>query len=315
MRHGSAHAAATHPTGVLTRGSLVAIRDLGRRHGSRLLYVLALIGVPVAVVAMTGGSDAIGFWIVSLVWVAAVAYGAIITVFIALLVLSPLLLLVDRILPVRTDSAVSEVSRAAVVVLAVAAFLHAAQLGDGSGVRLPTEQPNLGAFLVMVAAGMTSYGLWATAGRLEHAKHPPAYNKRHSVPEPDQQYWSNEYVVGWRSWGWDGSSLRGVYSPWHSSQMEATCRLCDVAPSWDHVCGVYAAKSLTETHVFYGGESIVGIVEMWGDVIEHQNGYRASHARITHLWVGDPARAGQIRLAYPEVQVVVGSPSVSEEVS
>ncbi|HUG32035.1 MAG TPA: hypothetical protein VMM14_04015 [Acidimicrobiia bacterium] len=315
MKHWSAEEAATHRTGVLSRSALASIRDLGRPLVSPILYALALIGVPVAVVLATGGPGSIGFWIVSLVWVAAVAYGAIITVFVAILVLSPILLVVDRILPVQIDSVIAKVSQVAVAALAGTAFLYAAQLGDGSEVRLPTDQPNAGALLVMVAASMTSYGLWTIAGRLKQTKQPPAYTKRHSVPEPDQEYWSNEYVVAWRSWGWDGSSLRGVYSPWRSSEMEASCRHCDVVPSWDHVCGVYAVKSSTQTHVFHGGDPIVGLVEMWGDVIEHQNGYRASHARITDLWVDDPARAGQIRAAYPTVHVVVGSPGVGEEVS
>lgn len=315
MRHWSAGQATTHRTGVLTRSALASIRDLGRPLVSPILYALALVGVPAAVVLMTGGSDSIGFWIVSLVWVAAVAYAAIITVFIALLVLSPILLVVARILPVRTDSVVAKVSQVAVLALAGTAFLYAAQLGDGSGVRLPTDQPNLGALLVMVSASVAAYGLWALAGRLRQPRHPVTYTRRHSVPEPDQEYWSNEYVVGWRSWGWDGSSLRGVYSPWPSSEMVATCRHCDVVPSWDHVCGIYAVTTPTQTHVFYGRDSVVGIVEMWGDVIQHQNGYRASHARITDLWVNDPVRAEQIRAAYPTAHVVVGRPSVSEEVS
>ncbi|HSM45266.1 MAG TPA: hypothetical protein VK969_09655, partial [Acidimicrobiia bacterium] len=69
-----------------------------------------------------------------------------------------------------------------------------------------------------------------------------------------------------------------------------------------------------DVYVFYGGSPIVGQIEMWGDVIEHENGYRASHARITALWVDDPRRAERIKAAYPELQVAVGRFSLGQEV-
>jgi hypothetical protein len=139
--------------------------------------------------------------------------------------------------------------------------------------------------------------------------------RRHSVPEPDDVYWSDQYVVGWRSWNWDGSSLRGVYARWRSEEFTASCGHCDVVPSWDHVCGVYAAKGPESVHVFYGWSPIVGRVEMWGEVIEHEKGYRASHARITDLWVHDPHRAERIKAAYPSINVMVGSPRLEQEVA
>jgi hypothetical protein len=86
-----------------------------------------------------------------------------------------------------------------------------------------------------------------------------------------------------------------------------------VVPSWDHACGIYAAKTPADIHVFHGGTSIVGKVEMWGHVIEHEFGYRASHARIAHLWVDDRWRAERISSAYPGMEVSVGSP-VGQEV-
>lgn len=308
----SADEAATRRKGNRVR-RLASARALGRRHVSSLLYALAIAGVPAAVILLTGGPGTVGFWIVSLVWLATVVYGAVLTVFIGILVLSPLLLVIDRLVPGGTDSVVEKMSRAMVVVLAVTAFLVAAQLGDGAEVRLPVPSPNLGALMVISTAGAALYGLWSAADRLKPPKR-QVVPRRHSVPEPDEEFWSHEYVVGWRSWNWDGSSLRGVCARWPSEVLEATCGLCDTVPSWNHSCGIYAAKTPAEVHVFYGRSSIVGMVEMWGELIEHEHGYRSSHARIIGLWVDDPFRAERIRAAYPAVAVRVGSPRVGLEV-
>jgi hypothetical protein len=314
MKLWSADEMMTHRTGSRARSTLASARGLGRRHVSLILYSLALFGVPAAVIGFTGGAETVGFWIVSVVWMAAVVYGAVIAVFIVLLFLSPVLLILDRIAPVETDSMVGRGSRILVVGLAVAAFVAAAQLGDGSQVRLPVSPPNLGALLVMTAAGATACLLWAAARALKPERQPAPHTRRHGVAEPEDEYWSNQYAVGWRAWNWDGSALRGVYAQWPSTRFEATCSHCETVPSWDHVCGVYAAKRPEDVYVFYGGSPIVGQIEMWGDVIEHENGYRASHARITALWVDDLRRAERIRAAYPEVEVAVGGFPLRQEV-
>ena len=49
-------------------------------------------------------------------------------------------------------------------------------------------------------------------------------------------------------------------------------------------------------------------VELWGSVVEHEDGYRASHARITELWVDDAQVARWVALTYPEARVWLGSP-------
>lgn len=314
MKLWSADEMMTHRTGSRVRSALASARGLGRRHVSLILYSLAVFGVPAAVIGFTGGAETVGFWIVSVVWMAAVVYGAVIAVFIVFLFLSPVLLVLDRVVPVETDSMVARGSRILVVGLAVGAFLAAAQLGDGSQVRLPVSPPNLGALLVMVSAAAVAYLLWTAAAAFKPEQRPTLHTRRHGVPEPDEEYWSNEYVVGWRAWNWDGSALRGVYAQWPSARFEATCSHCETVPSWHHVCGVYAAKRPEDVYVFYGGSPIVGRIEMWGDVIEHDNGYRASHARITALWVDDPRRAERIRAAYPGVNVVVGNLSLGQEV-
>lgn len=46
---------------------------------------------------------------------------------------------------------------------------------------------------------------------------------------------------------------------------------------------------------------------MWGDVIEHEDGYRASHARIAELWVGSRELAERLADRYG-VDVHIGNP-------
>lgn len=297
------------------RRALASSRKVGRRHLSKLFYALAIVGVPAAVIAVSGGRHTIAFWIMTLVWVAAVAYGTALSLFVVFMVVSPILLVLEDRISDRGSAVAAWFFRILGLLLAAAVFVSTAELGDVSGIRLPTPWPNVGALLIISASVSTAYGLWALGGRYRVPKKTTPYNPRHSVPEPDEEYWSSDYVVGWRAWNWDGSSLRGVYAQWPSDVFEATCPHCEVVPSWDHACGIYAAKTPHDVHVFYGGASIIGRVEMWGDVIEHEFGYRASHARITHLWVGDEWRAKRIKDAYPSVEVAVGSHQISQEVA
>lgn len=295
--------------------ALRSVFVLSRRHISILLYAGAVLGVPAAVIAASGGSHTIGFWIVALVWLAAVVYGGILVSFVLLLLLSPLLMMAERVTSDRLWDRVTTVARASVLVIAGGMFVATARLGDVSSIRLPTPWPNFGALLVIVSAAATSSALWSLARRRKPSKRTPVPERRHSCPEPEEEYWSADYVVGWRAWNWDGSCLRGVHSRWQSEEFEATCTRCEVVPGWDHVCGVYAVKRPGDVHVFHGGSWIIGRVEMWGDVVEHEYGYRASHARMTKLWVGDPWRAERIDEAYPAVEVAVGSFQANREVA
>lgn len=298
-----------------TTSAGASVVSIGRRHRSKLFYALALIGVPTAVILGSGGRHTIAFWIMTLVWVAAAFYVTALSLFVVFMVLSPILLVLADVVSERSSAVAAWLFRGLVLVLASSAFVVAAELGDTSEVRLPTPWPNFGALLIISVSVAVAYGLWSLGGKYKPAKRTPVYVRRHSVPEPEEEYWSDQFVVGWRAWNWDGSSLRGVYAQWPSHVFEATCPHCECAPSWNHACGIYAAKIPADVHVFHGGPCIVGRVEMWGDVIEHEFGYRASHARITHVWVGDQWRAERIGLAYPEVEVTVGRPGVNQEVA
>jgi hypothetical protein len=54
--------------------------------------------------------------------------------------------------------------------------------------------------------------------------------------------------------------------------------------------------------------NVCGRVELTGLVIEHDFGYRASHARIVELFVDSPTLAEQIQVRYPDVMVHITTP-------
>jgi hypothetical protein len=55
--------------------------------------------------------------------------------------------------------------------------------------------------------------------------------------------------------------------------------------------------------------NVYGRVELTGMVIEHDYGYRASHARIVELFVDSPHLAEQIQVRYPDVRVHTTGPT------
>lgn len=71
--------------------------------------------------------------------------------------------------------------------------------------------------------------------------------------------------------------------------------------------GIYAFKDLEQVGVMQA--PIVGQVALWGDVVEHERGYRARYAYPVKLWVlgGEKAIAEALEKAYG-VEVVAGEP-------
>lgn len=99
-------------------------------------------------------------------------------------------------------------------------------------------------------------------------------------------------LTGWRSWRvveLDGARhltstvAHDVWEP--RRRFAAICRGRDdvgsgerspTAPCADHGCGIYARKHrLPATYVTTGPRAVVGLVALWGRVIEHEHGYRA----------------------------------------
>jgi hypothetical protein len=115
-----------------------------------------------------------------------------------------------------------------------------------------------------------------------------------------------EPVAAWRVWLLDEKTR-----PWRLDSVILTCRWpvrqeltarCltsrgdlagdHFAPLPGCKCGVYGAARI-ETLMSYIGfpyrqdtrPRVVGLVSLWGKVLEHEQGWRASHAYPLHLWL------------------------------
>jgi len=100
-------------------------------------------------------------------------------------------------------------------------------------------------------------------------------------------------VIGWRAWRVvedDGEArLASVLHEdvWPAdAPLVATCERGHSAPDYECTCGIYASKRLEPALPYRVGRDdartlgrVVGLVVLSGDVIEHRDGWRASHAR------------------------------------
>jgi hypothetical protein len=100
-------------------------------------------------------------------------------------------------------------------------------------------------------------------------------------------------AIGWRAWRVveheDEVRLASVIYDvvWPADGLlSATCSKGHDAPDFDCACGIYAAKRLELALPYRIGRDdrrtlgrVVGLVALSGDVIEHRDGWRASHAR------------------------------------
>jgi len=110
-------------------------------------------------------------------------------------------------------------------------------------------------------------------------------------------------IVGYRVWQWDAAGLKSLNDePWSPGRrIVAGCRAASRgliagraeathdahdAPQANCTCGVYATKSLehlrTTGYVRYG---IHGEVNLWGTVVEHEQGWRAQFAYPKNLYL------------------------------
>ena len=103
-------------------------------------------------------------------------------------------------------------------------------------------------------------------------------------------------ITGYRVWHWDGVDLRSLNGePWRpGTPLEARCRVCDFAmwrrgrqtrigshsaPRLDCTCGIYAGVNLEQLRrPGYERWLIYGQVLLWGEIVEHQCGWRAQYA-------------------------------------
>jgi hypothetical protein len=119
-----------------------------------------------------------------------------------------------------------------------------------------------------------------------------------------------EPIIGWRAWnvidwtdekGRKSARLAALsISTGHGwpplAPMVASCTVAHAAPQNDHTCGIWAVRSraaaLEAVSTFKTlGTWAIGRVTLWGDVVEHDDGWRAQFAYPFELEVyTDPKR-------------------------
>ena len=125
-------------------------------------------------------------------------------------------------------------------------------------------------------------------------------------PGPDE-FWSAEPIVGYRTWGWNGSYLVGARQPWYVGEYEAGCVSGHEAPHWTCQCGIYAQREVQPDLGWLRSFDVwvLGKVELTGLVIEHRLGYRAQRAKIVQLYVHNADLVPKLEEFYcPRVRVV-----------
>jgi len=106
-------------------------------------------------------------------------------------------------------------------------------------------------------------------------------------------------IIGYRVWQWVAAGLKSLNGePWSAGKpIAAACRIsvrgttvavhdANDAPREKCTCGVYASKSLEHLHTTgYERYGICGEVNLWGTVVEHEQGFRAQFAYPKNLYL------------------------------
>lgn len=127
-------------------------------------------------------------------------------------------------------------------------------------------------------------------------------------PDSNEVFWTDQPIIGYRGWKWDTDAkrLRGQFDTWDSPKITAVHRGDPdrhKAPDWNCLCGINTYKTVDYEKMRRW--PIVGKVELTGDVIEFERGYRGEVGEIIHLaiWEGYPELIGvtvaDIRNVYP----------------
>lgn len=279
--------------------------------------VVGAILIAVVAIASTGGVAAVGFWSSALpaylsVIIASVGLGVAL---LPVLPMIPIGRVLRRALP-ATGRQIDHALRVTVALIPGTFYFLSEESLMVEGARLPSDDAGLGAVMVMAMVALAYACLHLLTCRMAPLEPRPVPRPTSgptpwitTPPEPAEEFWSPETIAGWRVWAWSGKVLKGSFEhDWPTPWMEADCVVCADPPGWDCPCGIYAMKDRWMLPPPRPGSAILGKVEMSGRVVEHEDGYRASQARMTVLWVGDQETARRVALAYPEVRVRLGSP-------
>lgn len=278
---------------------------------ARLLPALRWVGIPAFALAVTGGVHTIPFWIGAVMrLVLAVAAGfffaplAMIPIAIGMALGYGVARLVRLPIRGRFDPEYDEYIGFGWIAASLLVWWKLPlEFQINEYVRIPLGNPAIGVPLVVgiVTAAIRGTRKPALAYRQRHlptaarAAHPKSLD-----PEPEEEFWSAEPVVGYRRWRWNGNSLVGMQEPWPKAVHRATCSSCLEVPGWNHTCGIYATK---RKGLAYPEGTVLGKVELTGLVIEHEAGYRARTARIVELWTDGSVDPAALRRRYPGVTV------------
>jgi hypothetical protein len=277
--------------------------------------VLGAILIAVVAIASTGGWSALGFWST-----VAPAYLSVIIASVGLgLALIPVLPLIPigrmlrRALP-RRGRQIDLGIRVLVALIPGTLYFLSEETIPAGDARLPLDDPGLGAVMVMGMAALAYTAVHLSTRELipfdVRPRRAPTSGPTPWVtttPEPGEEFWSPEEIEGWRVWSWTGKILKGSFEhDWASTALDADCVVCSEPPGWDCPCGIYAMKERRSLPPPRPGSAIVGKVALSGRVIEHEDGYRASRARMTELWIDDVETARRVASAYPGLRVWLG---------
>lgn len=141
------------------------------------------------------------------------------------------------------------------------------------------------------------------------------------VKSAKSEGWSPRPVLGFRLWWIGDGALNGVKAPWLNRKLTAVCLTRGGEVEIPHSdgrcgrlgCGVYAAKTIEPLYRDFDVRSVkdfaLGLVEMTGKVVEHDDGYRAAEATVVALaaarrghtaLTNDPSRIDEI-FEYPDL--------------
>lgn len=122
------------------------------------------------------------------------------------------------------------------------------------------------------------------------------------VPKLGREEPSPGVIRAWRAWKLEGGKLRST-SQSTSWPPGSPTNTHETVKSGQSSVGVHAVKELKDVHLvtqinLQDKAVVVGEVLLWGDVAEHDNGYRAEHCYPFRLWTNDFLATSTLRDAY-----------------
>jgi hypothetical protein len=111
-------------------------------------------------------------------------------------------------------------------------------------------------------------------------------------------------ILAWRMWVMNGGKLTSVHyssQPWKPKQrFSAHCFTCKPLPEPRCTCGVYAKRNIEYSFWVNNQRSscVLGLVYLWGNIVEGDRGYRAQFAYPAKLFIIDNNEAEIMAIAH-----------------